>query len=179
MDINDNLPQRKSPRAKWIEYNEGMFFITICTHHKKHYFGEIIDEEMHFSKIGKTLNDELENTSLHHPHIEVPIFVVMPNHFHSIVIIKKGQNQHADATRSVPTSKERLSNGINSDKRTLLSTYIGCLKAAVTRYAHTLNENFKWQSRYHDHAIRNINELNNISQYIKTNVAKWEHDCFY
>ena len=98
MDINDNLPQRKSPRAKWIEYNEGMFFITICTHHKKHYFGEIIDEEMHFSKIGKTLNDELENTSLHHPHIEVPIFVVMPNHFHSIAIIKKGQDQHADAT---------------------------------------------------------------------------------
>ena len=116
MDITDNLPQRKSPRAKWIEYNEGMFFITICTHHKKHYFGEIIDEEMHFSKIGKTLNDELENTSLHHPHIEVPIFVVMPNHFHSIVIIKKGQDQHADATRSVPTSKERLSNGINQTR---------------------------------------------------------------
>ena len=91
MDITDNLPQRKSPRAKWIEYNEGMFFITICTHHKKHYFGEIIDEEMHFSKIGKTLNDELENTSLHHPHIEVPIFVVMPNHFHSLLSLKRGK----------------------------------------------------------------------------------------
>ena len=76
---------RKSPRANWLEYNEGLYFITICTHRRVHYFGEIIDAEMHFSPIGKYLCEELSRVSIHHPHINILQFVVMPNHFHAIV----------------------------------------------------------------------------------------------
>lgn len=173
------LVQRKSPRAKWIEYNEGLYFITICTHDKTHYFGEIIKGKMHLTKIGTSLYEELTYASKHHPHIGVPLFVVMPNHCHFIVNIKSVSINDSDATRCVPTKEERLHNKIKSPKRTLLSSYIGCLKAAVTRHANSISKDFKWQSRYHDHTIRNINELNNISEYIKTNVDRWEHDCFY
>ena len=53
--------QRKSPRASWLEYNEGMYFITVCTLNKKHYFGMIQNDEMWLSAIGKILEFELNN----------------------------------------------------------------------------------------------------------------------
>ena len=108
---------RKSPRAKWLEYNEGLYFITVCTHKREHYFGEIIDAEMHLSPIGKYLYEELENASVHHPHINILQFVVMPNHFHAIVDV-------TNAARCVPTI-DRMTNGLKSSQRPLLSTYIG------------------------------------------------------
>lgn len=37
---------RKTPRAQFLDYDEGDYFITICTHDRKHYFGEIYNGEM-------------------------------------------------------------------------------------------------------------------------------------
>ena len=163
---------RKSPRAKWLEYNEGLYFITVCTHKREHYFGEIIDAEMHLSPIGKYLYEELENASVHHPHINILQFVVMPNHFHAIVNVN-------NAARCVPTIDDRMTNGLKSSQRPLLSTYIGSLKSATTKFAHAYQLEFAWQSRYHDHYIRGVDDMNQISQYIEGNVLHWEKDCFY
>lgn len=80
-------------------------------------------------------------------------------------------DDEADAARYVPTQK--------GYQRSLLSTFIGSLKSAVTKYAHECGIPFAWQSRYHDHAIRGVDDLNNISRYITNNVANWEKDCFY
>ena len=70
---------RKSPRALWLEYNAGMYFITVCTLDKKHYFGTIQNEEMQLSAIGKILEFELNNVHEHYPYIEMLQSVVMPN----------------------------------------------------------------------------------------------------
>ena len=163
---------RKSPRAKWLEYNEGLYFITICTHRRVHYFGEIIDAEMHLSPIGKYLYEELENVSIHHPHINILQFVIMPNHLHAIVDVN-------NAARCVPTIDDRVTNRLKSSQRPLLSTFIGSLKSAITKYAHECKLEFAWQSRYHDHYIRGVEDMNHISQYIEGNVLHWEKDCFY
>ena len=37
---------------------------------------------------------------------------------------------------------------------------------------------FGWQSRFHDHIIRNQEELQKISEYILNNVYKWNEDCY-
>ena len=37
------IEKRKTPRASWIDYNEGLYFITICTKERKHYLGKIKD----------------------------------------------------------------------------------------------------------------------------------------
>ena len=49
--------QRKTPRASWIEYNEGMYFITICTRDKKHYFGMI--QNAYIRVLNPANNEEL------------------------------------------------------------------------------------------------------------------------
>jgi putative transposase len=38
---------------------------------------------------------------------------------------------------------------------------------------------FTWQSRFHDHIIRNEKSFNEITEYVKTNLQKWENDKFY
>ena len=164
---------RKSPRAKWIEYNEGIYFITICTLHKKHYFGEIANAEMRLSSIGEFVYNELENVTQRHEHISIPQFVVMPNHIHAVVVIDTPTHQ-----RCVPTCDERVERCITSKQRPLLSAYVGMLKSVVTKYARKIGVPFAWQSRYHDHAIRGIYDGNRISEYIDNNILRWDMDCF-
>ncbi|MGC3977449.1 MAG: transposase [Paludibacteraceae bacterium] len=36
-----------------------------------------------------------------------------------------------------------------------------------------------WQRNYHEHIIRNEQALHRISQYIVSNPARWQDDCFY
>lgn len=163
------IEKRKTPRASWIDYNEGLYFITICTKERKHYLGEIKDSEMILSIIGGFLDNELKNVSLHHSNINIIQYVIMPNHFHFIIDI-------VGTLRAVSEESER--NNITKT-RTLLSSYIGSLKSAVTKFAHTCGLEFAWQPRYHDHKIRGVQDGNNISDYIENNVYNWESDCFY
>ena len=60
-----------------------------------------------------------------------------------------------------------------------LSHIIGQFKSAVVRYTKLNDISFEWQARYHDHIVRNQEEMNNIANYIEQNPAKWETDCFY
>lgn len=188
-NMANNMDQyRKSPRAKWLEYNEGVYFLTICTLNHVHYFGSIVDGEMCLSAVGAFLQNELEHVEQHHPHVSVLQYVVMPNHVHAIVEIGEKISNHATrcdsentnhATRCVPTCEERVGKKIQCGKRPLLSSFVGSLKAAVIRYAHSIAIPFAWQTRYHDHAIRGVDDCNKIAAYIDNNVANWETDCFY
>lgn len=60
-----------------------------------------------------------------------------------------------------------------------LSRIIGQYKSAVTKYANEHGIPFAWQSRYHDHIIRNQLEMNRIADYVQNNPMKWEMDRFY
>lgn len=154
--------ERKSPRAFFHDYSGGDYFITICTFGKQHYFGEISNGEMSLSTIGKYCHLQIEELSTHYRYMEVPLFVVMPNHIHAIICID-GDRTHEPC---VPTI------------RTALSVVIGGLKRAVTLYARRNNIEFGWQSRYHDHIIRGNHDGNRIAEYIENNVARWAQDCF-
>ncbi|MBR5532368.1 MAG: hypothetical protein IKU59_03570 [Bacteroidales bacterium] len=177
MEVKQKLPQRKTPRAQWIEYNTGIYFVTVCTQNFIHYFGEISNGEIRLTELGNYLVTQIEESNQHHSYIEVLQYVVMPNHFHAIVEVK-GTDSMADATGCVPTCEERIEKGIRGN-RTLLSIFVGALKSSVTRYAHKKNIIFKWQGRYHDHLIRGVEDCNNISQYIENNILNWNKDCFY
>ena len=120
--------------------------------------------------------EELNQISTHYPYIELLQYVVMPNHFHALVNIVDVSHQ-TDAARCVPT-EVRFNKELKKKRLPLLSTFIRGLKSAVTRRAHQIDKNFEWQSRYHDHAIRNLKDFNNISLYIENNILQWQYDCF-
>ena len=93
---------------KWDYGWNAIYFVTICTQDRNHYFGEIVDGKMNLSPVGviaDILWYELKN---HFNDIKLDAFVVMPNHIHGIIFINK-QNNISDGNggcngRSVPIS---------------------------------------------------------------------------
>jgi putative transposase len=184
-----------SARARWHAYDGGAYYLTVCTAHREHYFGEIADGEMHLSVIGQFVANNLQNVSTHYQYAEIPLFVVMPNHLHAIVLIdcKKTPNPRRNAAQSCRDVARRVSTipmendftGKNAKMQEIanqsgwLSVCTGGIKSAVTKYARENNIDFEWQSRFHDHIVRDTNEMNRIADYIENNVAQWESDCFY
>lgn len=169
--------KRKSPRAQWIYYDGGIFFVTICTHNRIHFFGEIEHGEIKLSRIGEIVNNELSNPKLHHKDIEIPLFCVMPNHIHAIIALRNNSVSYRDISERNPNPSYRANSDMARHVPTL-TKYIGSFKSAVTRYARKINPNFKWQPRYHDHLIRGNRDAYYISDYIINNPLRWDIDCF-
>jgi len=85
-----NLPQRKSPRATWHDYNGGRYFVTFCTKNHDLYFGDVVDGRVELSEIGKWTAKQIEQTAIIRQNdVEIPLFVVMPNHVHLIVVFNR------------------------------------------------------------------------------------------
>jgi REP element-mobilizing transposase RayT len=58
-----------------------------------------------------------------------------------------------------------------------LSAIIRGFKGATTKNIHAVGfAEFKWQSRFYDHIIRDEMELNRIRKYIINNPSKWKND---
>ena len=75
-------------------------------------------------------------------------------------------------------NEESLQQGKNKlgPQRKNLSSIIRGFKSAVTTDARKINCDFGWQSRFHDHLIRDEKSLNNIRRYIKNNPKNWRED---
>lgn len=163
----------KSARASWHDYGNGIYFVTVCTAHRIHYFGRINNQEMELSALGQFLSYQLEHVSEHYPYARIPCFVVMPDHFHGIVLID------GDLAPSLKR-KECVMDDLCEDKSQLarlqgwLSVVIGGIKSAVTKYARIDQPGFAWQTRFHDRIIRDEKEWENVCHYIETNVVHWK-----
>jgi REP element-mobilizing transposase RayT len=62
--------------------------------------------------------------------------------------------------------------------QSLLCVTMRGFKSAVTKFAHNKNIDFIWQTRFHDHIIRDQKEMNRIAYYIENNPATWNKDCY-
>ena len=182
-------------------------FITICTREKERYFGEIVDGGMVLSRTGVIADILWHQIPRNAPNVELGEFVVMPNHIHGILVLNKPNiaNNPIDVTKhnddpnsnhvetlhatSLRTenqqnpqeqkeSKNKFMAGI-SPKSNSVSAIIRSYKSAVTKHANRLGLENAWQPRYHDHIIRNEEEFQRITNYIKTNPENWEKDKFY
>lgn len=181
----DKPQYRKTPRTAFFDYEEGDYFITICTRGKAHYLGTILNGQMNHSRIGMFVEDQINNASLYFPEIEVPLHVIMPNHIHMIVCVGSRRDMPSACGPNITASDTRNPNPYERPDATCkrhvptLSRYINSLKGVVTKYARSINTEFGWQTRYHDHVIRGNHDGNRIAEYINNNVARWAEDCFY
>ena len=57
-----------------------------------------------------------------------------------------------------------------------LASIMRGFKSAVTTTARELNISFDWQTRFHDHVIRDDDEFRRIAFYIEQNPMNWEKD---
>ncbi len=160
----------------WNYSNEGMYFITICTLNRENYFGEITDNgKIQLSELGKIAEIQWMKTIDLRPdmNLELGECVVMPNHFHGIIMI--GENKfnvtRRDAMHGVSTNK------FGPQSKNIASIIRG-YKSAITTYARKNKIVFEWQARFHDHIIRSTEEYYHISNYIINNPVEWNKDIF-
>jgi REP element-mobilizing transposase RayT len=66
-----------------------------------------------------------------------------------------------------------------SPKKDSLPSILRSYKSAVTKHANRLGFEFGWQSKYHDHIIRDEAAYQRIAQYIENNPSKWKEDGFF
>ncbi len=164
-----------SARADWHNYDGGVYFVTICTKDMLHYFGEIVDAKMNLTDVGKYADEQMKNGTTHYPYAEIPLWVVMPNHIHAIVIIRNNNDTpHCrDVARNISTGKNAQMSSI-SPKCNTLSVVVRGVKSSITKYANEQSFSFAWQRSFYDRIIRDTAEMNHIAEYIENNVAEWD-----
>ena len=171
-----HYPQRKSPRLSGYNYAQsGAYFITICAVGRAHLFGKIVDDEMVWNGYGKIAQEEWERTPQIRREIDIDLFVVMPNHFHAIVLIV-GDDSDADErpTDAQPCVPARAPRSLGS----LIAGYKSVVTKRINMLRNTPGEPV-WQGRYHDHIIRNEKSLNKIREYVLYNPVRWREDTFF
>ena len=169
----------------WDYGNNGSYFITICTKKRENYFGEIFNNEMQLNEIGKLAEQYWIEIPIHFPFMELGNFVVMPNHVHGILIIDKPLVNNWDVvvgTRHCLVSTNNKTIGqmrFQNQGKGTISSIVGAYKSVVSKNAHFDNPVFAWQSRFHDHIIRDATSFETIQNYITSNPMNWEKDKFY
>jgi REP element-mobilizing transposase RayT len=131
------------------------------------------------------------------PYIKIDAFVVMPNHFHGIILIEVDYKAIVRATR-LSASNTRGTNEILADQMidnlggspqqarrphgpptNSLGAMIGQFKSRATKQILILpgiDRHPIWQRNYYEHIIRNELEYQRIVQYIESNVLHWQED---
>lgn len=181
----------ESARLKnWDYGSNGAYFITICTKNREHYFGEIENKKMKLSELGKLAYEFWKEIPNHFPFVELGNFVVMPNHTHGILIIDKNAIVQTRLIASQPLiaylqqteTRQNKTGGITGNHNPMfhdnISRIIRWYKGRCSFEIRKIHTDFGWQSRFHDHIIRNDASFNRIQNYIETNPENWKEDKF-
>jgi len=149
-----------------FDYNTpGAYFITVCTKDRKNLLGRIVGDgaldvpEVQLTTAGKVLHKHIIGGNRVRE-ITVDKFVIMPNHFHMILLV----NEVGNGTSRAP-----------SPTNAIIPHFISTLKRFCNQ---EIGYNI-FQRSYHDHVIRGEKDYLTIWEYIDGNPGKWREDCFY
>jgi len=199
---DDSRPRRRrSIRLKRYDYSEpGAYFVTICTHGWRCILGSVTGDQVNLSPFGQIVQTVWCDLPTQYPNVELDAFVVMPNHFHGILLISGSVaaiqdcgRDHANdpsvgaihelplpiATHNVPLPRHENCDWVTSRRRMLLPRLIGRFKMISAKRINELrgSRGFPvWQRNYFEHVIRSDKGLERIRQYIMENPARWHLD---
>jgi len=163
---------RRSIRLQGYDYSQaGAYFITICVQQRECLFGEIIGDEMWLNDAGRMVERWWAELGNKFPSVETDEYVVMPNHFHGIVVIVRADlcvrpySKGTHAGMSLPEIVQWF-------KTMTTNEYI----RGVKQHGWIPFPVQLWQRNYYERIIRNEEELCRIRQYIADNPAQWVHD---
>ncbi|MBI1815268.1 MAG: AMP-binding protein [Deltaproteobacteria bacterium] len=181
-----DVARRRSIRLANYDYTQtGVYFITICAHERRHWFGEILDGQTGLSAYGVVVEECWDAIPQHAHHVELDAFVVMPNHVHGIFAISGVGATHASPSWPDPAPHRRATHASPLHRKASgpisrsVGAIVGSFKAAVTKRINatrTTPRALVWQHNYYEHVIRTDDELNRIRDYIATNSQRWSLD---
>ncbi len=187
-------------RLKNRDYSQnGFYFITICTQYRGWVFGTVLDGKCRLNKTGKIALKCWQQIPRHFPAVIIDEYIVMPDHIHGIIQIPGPTGNVGDADlrpdyhpRMIrPDNPRMIHPGIqnnrnrnipklekkNTDRTKLvIPKIIQAYKSSVSRINNQAGmQQFRWQRSYHDHIIRNWNELMRVRKYIRNNPVNFSN----
>ncbi len=192
MTFDPEKHHRRSIRLRNYDYSQpGAYFVTICTYQKQSWFGEIKNGQIYLNQLGKIVADEWLKTCKIRPNFQLDEWVIMPNHFHGIVII----NDYSGDDQSLGAGNRPLDLGAGNlpldlgardaplqQKPNSLSSCIAGFKSAVTKRINLLRQNTDtpiWQRNYYESILRDEKYLAVVREYIINNPKNWPNDRDY
>jgi putative transposase len=175
MRFDPDKHHRHSIRLKHYDYSHaGAYFITICTQDKKCLFGEIIGGEIRLNEAGNMVQTIWNELPKNYPGVDIDIFVVMPNHFHGIIIVGAGPRAcpKFGQPQGVAPTQLSLPDVVHRFKSLTTTRY----RHAMGKFGQILLRGHLWQRNYYEHVIRDESDLARIRQYIMDNPVRWEDD---
>lgn len=164
MPFNPDRHRRRSPRLPGYDYaRPGTYFVTVCIHGRICLLGDVVEKAIRLSEAGKMVLQTWREMPEHYPGVSIDAVVVMPNHFHGIVVL-----------RTTPDGQPPMP----------LPDVMQRFKSLTTaRYRHGVMESgwpaFEgrlWHRSYYDHIIRDRADLARLRSYIAANPARWVED---
>jgi putative transposase len=117
---------------------------------------------------------------MHFRNVTLDAFIVMPNHFHGILVVHAGHEpdnvgaQHAAPLHlPVPASSHKPAGRVIPGS---LGAIVGSFKSATTRRINLVNRTVGkvlWQRNYYDRILRNDRELFLARRYVRSNPIRW------
>jgi putative transposase len=174
MHDSPQLPNRRSVRLKTFDYSQqGAYFLTICAQHNECLFKRVILEEMILNDVGTIVHECWSEIPRHFSDVELAAHVVMPNHLHGIVVLR-GRARHA-----VPLRPDANARKFGAPVAGSIATIARSFKSAASKRIHHVLKRPAiqvWQRNYFEHVIRNQDDFNKTSEYIRVNPARWDFD---
>ena len=202
--MTHNLQKRKGNRLKGFDYNSaGVYFLTVCTKERQCLLSKIsnkggesfdvtnrLPEDFNLQSVGTDVLDGpcveltqygqiadkyIRQISSFYDDISVDAYVIMPNHIHILLSFKDlrtvedvgpyGRELHIlqNTGENVPAQKTVTARFISIFKRFCNKEY---------------GENI-WQSRSHDHIVRDQKDYDSRMVYICKNPMNWYYDELY
>ena len=172
MKFDPQKHHRRSIRLGDYDYSQaGAYYVTIDVQNRQCLFGNIVDNEMMLNEAGKMIDEQWNALPQRFPNIELDVYVIMPNHFHGIIVIVGASLVDAHpAVVQIPNPT--LGDIVGAFKSITTNEYInGVTTNNWPRFHKRL-----WQRNYYEHVIRDEANLNRIRDYIQSNPANWDED---
>jgi putative transposase len=198
------LPRRHSVRLQTFDYSQPcVCFITVCTQHRQPLFGQVAGSNVRLSPLGKIVESCWQEIPRHVSGLELSEHVVMPNHFHGIVILKTTANrvspdrtwQSAGARGGTPAKVSgraqhavplRLDGSPPANTHSFSALVPGSLQVVVRSFKSAATKRIRehlgrpqfsvWQRGFYERIIWNEKAFHDACEYIQTNPANWEMD---
>ena len=169
MENKKELLKRKHPRLDHYDYSTaGAYFVTICTQNRRCVLSRIVGrglapaetDAIKYTELGRIAEEQLLLLEDRYPCLLIDRYVIMPNHIHVILILKR------DAAGASP--------------RPTVMDVICTYKSLTTRECKKVGMTEKlFQTSFYEHIIRGQRDYEETIKYIHENPMNWYYDELY
>ena len=156
-----------------------MYYITICTNGKEQIFGSIKNGKMILNNYGRIARRELINTARIRTNVVLDVFIIMPDHIHSIIKINnlnitscRGMACHAHLSYNAYYIR-KFGNPIKNSLSSIIGSFKSSVSREINKTRNTMDQTV-WQRNYFEHIIRNEKELYAVRKYIINNPKNYK-----